>query len=277
LFLGSEGILGVITEAWMRVQDRPKWKASASVRFSAWPAAVDAVRAIAQAGLFPSNCRLLDAGEAATSAGVEDGSALLVLGFESGDHPLDAWIARAVECCTDHGGTVPDGIRSSSTEGAAGAWRSAFMRAPYGRDAIVALGCLADTFETAVTWDRFEELHRSVTTAVASALAAVCGGGTVTCRFTHVYPDGAAPYFTMLAPSDHGSQLAQWAEVKEVASDAVLGAGGTVTHHHAVGRDHRPWYDRQRPPLFADVLRAAKQTLDPAGILNPGVLVDPAS
>jgi alkyldihydroxyacetonephosphate synthase len=97
----------------------------------------------------------------------------------------------------------------------------------------------------------------------------------VTCRFTHVYPDGCAPYFTVLAPSGHGSQLAQWAEVKAAASEALLGAGGTITHHHAVGRDHRPWYDRQRPELFAAALGAAKAELDPAGILNPGVLIDP--
>ena len=275
LFLGSEGILGIITEAWMRLQDRPIWRASASARFASFSEGVAAARAVAQAGLFPANCRLLDAGEAATSAGVTDGSSVLVLGFESADHPLDAWIARAVECCTDHGGTVPEGIRSSASEGTAGAWRSSFLRAPYGRDAMVAMGCIAETFETAVTWDRFDALHATVTAAVGSALAEVCGGGTLTCRFTHVYPDGCAPYFTVLAPSAHGSQLAQWAEVKAAASDAILAAGGTITHHHAVGRDHRPWYDDQRPPLFAAALQAAKHVLDPHGVLNPGVLIDP--
>jgi alkyldihydroxyacetonephosphate synthase len=274
LLLGSEGILGVITEAWMRIQDRPRYKASAGVRFGSLGAGVAAARAVAQAGLFPSNCRLLDQGEAATSAGISDGTALLVLGFESADHPLEPWISRAVECCADHGGSVPDGIRASSTEGAAGTWRSAFLRAPYGRDAIVALGCIAETFETAVTWAGFEALHADVTETVTSALEKVCGGGTVTCRFTHVYPDGPAPYFTVLAPSHHGDQIAQWQEVKAAASDAVLAHGGTITHHHAVGRDHRPWYDRQRPEPFAAALRAAKGALDPAWILNPGVLVD---
>jgi alkyldihydroxyacetonephosphate synthase len=222
---------------------------------------------------------------------VTDGSSVLVLGFESADHPLDAWINRAVECCADHGGTVPEGIRSSASqgpasqgpasqgsarEGTAGAWRSSFLRAPYGRDTMVALGCIAETFETAVTWDRFDDLHASVTSAVETALAKVCGGGTVTCRFTHVYPDGGAPYFTVLAPSRHGSQLEQWSEVKAAAAEAILAAGGTITHHHAVGRDHRPWYDEQRPALFAGALRAAKRSLDPHGVLNPGVLIDPA-
>jgi alkyldihydroxyacetonephosphate synthase len=274
LLLGSEGILGVITEAWMRIQDRPRFKASAGVHFTSLDAGVAAARAVAQAGLFPTNCRLLDRGEAATSAGVTDDTALLVLGFESADHPLEAWISRAVECCADHGGSVPDGVRASSAEGATGVWRSAFLRAPYGRDAMIALGCVAETFETAVTWAGFEALHVGVTEAVSSALARICGGGTVTCRFTHVYPDGPAPYYTVLAPSRHGDQIAQWQEVKAAASEAVLARGGTITHHHAVGRDHRPWYDRQRPELFASALRAAKGALDPAWILNPGVLVD---
>src|SRR3954454_20393205 len=197
LFVGSEGILGIITEAWMRVQDRPTFRASASVMFPTFAEGVAAVRAVSQAGLFPSNCRLLDPGEAAASAGVHDGGALLVLGFESADHALEPWVARAVECCTDHGGTVPDGVRSSSGEGAAGAWRNAFLRAPYGRDAMVAMGCVADTFETAVTWDAFTKLHHQAIEAAERALRDICGGGTVTCRFTHVYPDGCAPYFTI--------------------------------------------------------------------------------
>ncbi|HZN12760.1 MAG TPA: FAD-binding oxidoreductase [Acidimicrobiales bacterium] len=275
MFLGSEGILGVITEAWMRVQDRPTFRGSAAVRFASFDDGVAATRAVSQAGLFPANCRLLDPGEAMTSAGVVDGSALLVLGFESADHPVDAWIARAVELCADHGGSVPEGIRSSSGEGAAGAWRSSFLRAPYGRDAMVAMSVIADTFETACTWSAFPALHAGVVEAVERVLGDVCGGGWVTCRFTHVYPDGPAPYFTFLAPGRAGSELSQWDEIKRAASDAVIAHGGTITHHHAVGRDHRPWYDRQRPDGFAAALRAAKSALDPANILNPGVLIDP--
>jgi alkyldihydroxyacetonephosphate synthase len=102
-----------------------------------------------------------------------------------------------------------------------------------------------------------------------------CGGGTVTCRFTHVYPDGPAPYYTILAPARRGDELEQWDEIKGAAADAVIAAGGTITHHHAVGRDHRPWYERQRPEPFAQALRAAKSALDPSGVLNPGVLIDP--
>ncbi len=143
---------------------------------------------------------------------------------------------------------------------------------PYLRDALLRLGVISDTFETAMTWDRFAALHAEVTGAVREALGGPC---RVTCRFTHVYPDGPAPYFTVLAPARRGDEVEQWDRVKAAASDAMLRAGGTITHHHAVGRDHRPWYDLQRPDPFAAALRAAKAALDPAGVLNPGVLVDP--
>jgi alkyldihydroxyacetonephosphate synthase len=112
-------------------------------------------------------------------------------------------------------------------------------------------------------------------TAAGAAVEEICGGGRVTCRFTHVYPDGPAPYFTVLAPARRGAELEQWDAIKRVAADAVIAGGGTITHHHAVGRDHRPWYDRQRPEPFAKALTAAKAALDPKGILNPGVLIDP--
>jgi alkyldihydroxyacetonephosphate synthase len=141
---------------------------------------------------------------------------------------------------------------------------------------------LSDTFETAITWDRFGEFHASVTDAAARAIAEVCGAPPagpgsprLSCRFTHVYPDGPAPYYTVLAPAKRGGEIEQWDEIKAAASEAVIAAGGTITHHHAVGRDHRPWYDRQRPDRFADALRAAKRAVDPSGILNPGVLIDP--
>ncbi len=111
---------------------------------------------------------------------------------------------------------------------------------------------------------------------VRSAVREVCGAGTVTCRFTHVYPDGPAPYFTILAPARRGAELEQWAQIKQVAADAVIAGGGTITHHHAVGRDHREWYDQQRPEPFATGLRGAKAAIDPTGALNPGVLIDPS-
>ena len=280
LFIGSEGTLGIITEAWMRLQDRPTRRANASVRFASFAAAVRAVRALSQSGLEPANCRLLDPGEAATSAGGSGSEAILVLGFESADHDLDAWMERAAELCRDHGGQVPEGATRTRTDGAAtregnaGTWRSSFIGAPYLRDALVSIGVLAETFETAVTWDLFPRLHARVMTEVRDALVRVCGAGTITCRFTHVYPDGPAPYYSLLAPVKRGSELEQWGEVKRVASEILDAEGATSTHHHAVGRDHRPGYDRERPEPFARALRAAKRELDPGWILNPGVLFD---
>ena len=280
LFIGSEGTLGVISEAWLRLQDRPTRRANASVRFASFAAGVAAVRALSQSGLEPANCRLLDPGEAMTAAGGDGKHALLVLGFESADHELDAWMRRAAELCRDHGGELPDeAIRTrtdsaATREGGAGAWRNSFINAPYLRDALVSIGILAETFETAITWDRFERLHARLMKEVLDALVRICGAGTLTCRFTHVYPDGPAPYYSLLAPTRRGAELEQWEEVKKVASDILSAEGATITHHHAVGRDHRAWYDRERPDGFARALRAAKAELDPAWVLNPGVLFD---
>jgi alkyldihydroxyacetonephosphate synthase len=282
MLIGSEGTLGVITEAWMRVQAAPRFKESAGVTFDSFESGAEAVRALSQSGLHPSNCRLLDGDEAAltgalpAAAGGDRRPALLVLGFESADHELGAWMGRALELCEDHGGQPADGGRPAADPpergSSEGAWRDAFLQAPYLRDTLIAAGVFAETFETAVTWDRLSELVRTVKERAREALG---GEGTVTCRLTHVYPDGAAPYFTVLAPARRGDELAQWDEVKTAISEVILAGGGTITHHHAVGRDHRPWYDRQRPDPFAEALRAAKAAVDPAGILNPGVLIDP--
>ncbi len=272
MLVGSEGILGVITEAWVRVLPRPTHRRSAGVRFRTFGAGAEAVRALSQSGLHPSNCRLIDAREAALTMAGDGDHALLVLGFESADHELDAWMERALALCHEHGGSGSE--QQGGGGGAVGAWREAFLRAPYLRDTFVAMGVVSETFETAITWERFEGFHRAVTTAAQDAVRDVCGAGTVSCRFTHVYPDGPAPYFTVLAPARRGEELDQWAAIKSAASDAIIAGGGTITHHHAVGRDHRPWYDRQRPEPFARALRGAKAAVDPAGILNPGVLID---
>lgn len=273
LVIGSEGTLGVITEAWMRVRPRPTFRAGASILFEDFTRAVDATRAIAQSGLSPSNCRLLDAQEAMIN-GVGF-SAVLVLGFESADHPLDAWIDRAVAIAEAHGGTCPKGKTSGARPGDAGeSWRASFLKGPYLQDAMIRLGIIADTFETACTWRAFPALYEAVTTTMREGLQRVCGGGLVTCRFTHVYPDGPAPYFTFLGRAKKGGELEQWGELKKLAGDALAKAGGTITHHHAVGRTHRPWYDLERPALFATALRAVKRELDPVGLLNPGVLID---
>jgi alkyldihydroxyacetonephosphate synthase len=303
LWIGSEGALGVIVEAWMRLQDRPRFRASAAVRFAGeegFARGAEAVRRLGQSGLYPSNCRLLDPLEAANSGAGGGEEALLLLAFESADHPLDAWIARALELCADAGGLPPpDGpqLRSGDAEepaarreggggaaawrrqagggAAAAVWRSAFLNAPYLRDLLARASVVSETFETAIPWNRFSEFHAGVSRAVTDAVRRVCGSGTLACRFTHVYPDGPAPYYTVMAPGRRGGELEQWDEIKAAATEAVVALGGTITHHHAVGRDHRPGYDRQRPELFARALLAAKSALDPAGVLNPGVLLDP--
>jgi alkyldihydroxyacetonephosphate synthase len=280
LMLGSEGTFGVITEAWMRLQDRPRFRASGVARFDSFDAGAEATRALAQSGLWPSNCRLLDATEALISS-TGDGSAhLLLVGFESGDHPVEGALSRAATIVADHGGSLEmrspgHGRENNTRRDAADRWRSAFLRAPYLRDALVTLGLISETFETAVTWDRFKPFVDRIRLATEQALRSVgAWPGLVTCRLTHVYPDGAAPYFTVLAPAHRSGRLDQWSAVKAEVMDVIEAEGGTVTHHHSVGRDHRPGYDRQRPELFAAQLRAAKQAVDPDGMLNPGVLFD---
>ena len=277
LMIGSEGALGIITEAWMRLQDRPSHRASIGIRFADLYVGAEAVRAVSQAGLYPSNVRLLDPNEARITGAGDGRHALVVLAFESADHPVEPWMERALELCADHGGTFdreaasrPDPQRS----GAAGAWRDAFIRMPYFRELLTAVAVINFTFETSITWDRFRDFHDRVKAATEGAIREATGrAGIVTCRFTHVYPDGPAPYFTIHARSRHGAVLEQWKHIKDKASDAVIEHGGTITHHHAVGRDHMPWYERQRPALFGAALAGAKARLDPAGILNPGVVI----
>ena len=305
MLLGSEGALGVITEAWVRVQERPRFKLSCGVAFDSFAAGAEAVRELSQSGLNPSNCRLLDEAESALTHAGPPGKALLVLGFESAHHRMDDSMEVALEVVRAHGGEPgevrrreeqrgghtseqpgPGAVRANPPpegEGTdpVGAWRHAFLAAPYLRDTFVACGVLSDTFETAITWDRFSDFHQRVMETARRAIAEACGSAPdgegsprLSCRFTHVYPDGPAPYYTVLCPASRGGEVEQWDEIKAAVSETVIDAGGTITHHHAVGRDHRPWYDRQRPDPFAEALRGAKRSIDPGGILNPGVLVD---
>lgn len=251
LLLGSEGALGVITRAWLRVMPQPAYTCAASLRFPDFPAGCDAIRELMHAGLAPSNCRLIEGAEAPGG----EARPLLILGFEGGVDPTSL-LAAALVICRRHGG-------EEQNAGGDREWRASFLQAPYLRDTLVSLGILAETFETAITWDRLPGLVDEVRLACP---------GRVTCRLTHVYRDGAAAYFTVLAPVERGEEVATWDAVKRRVSDVLIGAGATITHHHAVGRDHVPWYAQQRPEIFGAVLSAAKATVDPRGILNPGVL-----
>ncbi len=283
LICGSEGILGIVTAAWMRLQSVPRHRASATVRFDGFAPGAEAVRLVARSGLNPANCRLLDPGEALLN-GIGDGrSALLVLGFESADHPQQANLSRALEICAGAGGETRRGKaeagRGGQEEGgrdaAANAWRQAFLRMPFYREVLVPHGMIVDTFETACTWSAFPDFHARITAGIGEAIRRTTGrDGEITCRFTHVYPDGPAPYYTFYAVSSPERMLAHWREIKLAANALVVDGGGTATHHHGVGRDHRPsGYDRERPAVYAEMLSGAKRAVDPRGILNPGVLL----
>ena len=281
MVIGSEGILGIITEAWMRIQARPQYRATAGVTFPSWEAGYEATRKIVQAKLWPANLRLLDPELARDGAGMDGTRALLIIGFESAELPQGWPVQQAVDMARDAGGSVDDAdimISDGSGEptgrgGAVGAWRDAFI--PSGGGLTAGLGMVGGTVETSITWDRWPEFDAHVRGEMMKALNEVCGGGTLNCRFTHVYTDGPAPYYSYAGLYRAGDADAQQAAIKQAASDAIMAAGGTITHHHAVGRQHRPWYDQQRPEPFAAALRAAKRAVDPNGVLNPGVLIDP--
>ncbi|MFD1514670.1 FAD-binding oxidoreductase [Halomarina rubra] len=291
--LGSEGAFGVITEGWVRVQPRPEHRSKATVRFDDFWDGVEATREVVQARHSPANCRLLGPYEAMLNELADDGSSLLLLGFESLDGPTDEQLERALAICGDHGGEWDDPTHEgpdtatggedgggADDEGdaadrsdAAGEWRNSFFEAPYRFNTLVSVGVLVDTFETAVTWDRFPDLHETVRRRVTEAMREECGAGFLSCRFTHVYPDGPAPYYTLLAPADPGNEVEQWRRIKQTASDTLDAFGATSTHHHAVGRVHREHYHREIPDSYLDALRSMKRTLDPEGIMNPGALL----
>ncbi|MCS5658532.1 MAG: FAD-binding oxidoreductase, partial [Dehalococcoidia bacterium] len=214
--------------------------------------------------------------------GLDGAQALLVIGFESSDVPQGDFMRQAVAIARDAGGKVDDDNiiisdepgRATGREGSVGAWRDSFINAPYQRNITTGLGLVEDTLETAVTWDQWPKLDAAVREAIQNAMNHSCRGGTVTCRFTHVYPDGPAPYFTFSGFGQRGGELEAHQEIKRAASEAIMATGGTITHHHAVGRLHKPWYQGESPDLFLEVLRAAKGRVDGRGVMNPGVLFD---
>ena len=215
--------------------------------------------------------------------------ALLILGFESNELPQDENIRQAVAIARDAGGSIDEadirisspGTRSDESagdtgrQGAVGAWRNAFLGAPYQRNITTGLGLVAETLETAITWERWPAMDDMVRGALQDTLDRVCGGGIGIVPLSPTFtPTAQRPTTPGREWGRRGAELEMYAEIKQAASDAIMAAGGTITHHHAVGRLHRPWYDQQRPDLFAEALRAAKRALDPNGVLNPGLLVD---
>ncbi len=244
LWLGSEGTLGVITEAWIRLHARPRYRSSATVKFDDFLTGTRAVRALSQSKLYPVNCRLVSSMEA-VSMGLGDGrNAMLLLGFESEHYSQHDAMAKALAVCREHGGRYNrrkvTHTESRVRSGAAGNWRNNFIKAPYIRDIMATKGMVTETFETAVTWNQFEAFHQAVIDAAQRAFDKHCRGrGMITCRFTHIYPDGPAPYYSIVAWSEPGLQLETWDAIKASVSDAII----EQRRHH-----HPPPCRRPRPP-----------------------------
>ena len=279
LAIGSEGIMGIITEASMRLQDRPTFRSSTTVEFEKYDDSLNALKEISQSGLFPSNCRLLDSNEALFNGAGDGTKHLLILAFESADHDKSYSLDRALELADMNNGMyerspqTPEAHRSGSS----GNWRNSFIRAPYLRESFTRRGIIQDTFETSITWDRASDFISEVKELTSKEILKITGKPSlVTCRITHSYPDGLAPYFTFGAFATPKTMIDVWKDIKLATNEICVSKQGTVTHHHAVGRDHRPYgYDNQSPELFREVLKSTKATLDPRGIMNPGVLIDP--
>ena len=278
--IGSEGIMGIITEASMRLQDRPIYRSSATVEFESYQDALNALRQISQSALFPSNCRLLDSNEALLNGAGDGTMHLLILSFESADHDKTLALQRALEISLDNKGLYEppkEHSEDSHRSGSSGNWRNSFIKAPYLRESFTRRGIIQDTFETSITWDRSLDFIEDIKIKTSKVIQKITGKQSlITCRITHSYPDGLAPYFTFGAYATPETMIEVWKDIKLATNEICNSMGGTVTHHHAVGRDHRPnGYDKQRPDLFNKVLISAKSTLDPKGIMNPGVLIDP--
>jgi alkyldihydroxyacetonephosphate synthase len=281
LVIGSEGTLGILTEAWMRIQKRPLFRATAGVVFASWEEGYTATRHIAQAKLWPANLRLLDPSEAGRAAGLDGKQTLLIIGFESADVPQGSFINLAVDIAREFGGQIKDDDinisdgsgQTTGREGAVGNWRSSFIGVNAGMTN--GLGLIGDTFETAITWDKWPEFDAQIRSRVGKVLREVVGdAASLSCRFTHIYPDGPAPYYTFSGMGTPGGEAEQWRTIKDAANEALISCGGTITHHHSVGRMHAEGWSKQRPELFESALRAAKKSVDPKSILNPGVLFE---
>ena len=270
LVLGSEGAFGVITSVTVRVRRLPTVKVYDGWRFDSFAQGSAALRDLAQSGTAPTVLRLSDENETAINlakpdqvGGESDGGALMVVGFEGDQRTVDARRALVTERLEVSGGRALG-------EETGQAWAAGRFHGPYLRDSLLDAGVLVETLETATFWSNLPRLYAAVTEAITGALDG--DSPLVLCHVSHVYETGASLYFTVAA-RQRDDVLAQWAAAKAAACDAIIASGATITHHHAVGRDHRPWLAEEIGPVGVEVLRAVKQRLDPRGVLNPGVLV----
>jgi alkyldihydroxyacetonephosphate synthase len=283
LALGSEGTLGVITELRLRVRPRARACEYEGWSFRSWAAGLAGLQRLARHGLLPDVVRLSDPDESRATLLMAGGAGaralrgslrarrrgdgcLLVVGWE-GLPTLVRARRKAASSVLREDGAVRLGARVGES------WRRHRFDAPYLRDRLLDAGLLVETLETAATWSALPTVYDAVRRALRGALT---GGGRrplVMSHVSHGYPTGASLYVTVLADRDDDLPIQQWLSAKRAATDALLAAGGTLSHHHAVGADHRPWLEREIGPLGVEVLRAVKQRLDPNGICNPGVLL----
>jgi alkyldihydroxyacetonephosphate synthase len=285
LIVGSEGVLGVIPEVTVRVRPAPAVR-----RYEAWmcesfEAGAEIVRALAQGPGLPQVIRISDEEETAGSLALSGprgragrlfdrylglrgrrGGALTIVGFEGEEESVARRRALTVRALRD-GGAAYLG------QAAGRSWEHGRYNGPYLRDTLMGMGAMVETLETSHTWSRLGELHGAVAAAIHRALDAQGTPGLVWCHLSHAYADGASLYFTFVSRARRGAELEQWAEVKRAACEAIVAHGATITHHHAVGRDHVPYMRAEVGETGLDVLRAVKQQLDPAGIMNPGKLL----
>lgn len=269
LFLGSEGAFGVITEVTVRVRPLPEVKEYEGWQWPSFAAGADAMRALAQGDLMPTVLRLSDENETAINLARPDaiggegaGGCLMIVGYEGTPAAVAAKKAAVTAALTDLGGTA---LGAEPGE----AWAAGRFNAPYLRDSLLDVGVLVETLETVTFWSNRERLY----TAVKSALESALGEGTmVLCHISHTYATGCSLYFTVAA-AGFEQPLERWLKAKAAANDAIVASGASITHHHAVGTDHRGWLTPEIGEVGVAVLRAVKRELDPAGILNPGVLI----
>jgi alkyldihydroxyacetonephosphate synthase len=271
LFLGSEGTLGIITSVAVRVHPRPERTDVEAWAVPSFVDSVDLVRRLAQDGPVPTMVRLSDETETAVGSSGASGC-LLLIGYES---PGSSSIPSPTSSPTSS--STVDRVGFSRDEATPLAlsvgdeWQHTRYQAPYLRDALLRIGVLAETLETATFWSALPGLYAGVRDALNTTLSGLGTPPVVLCHISHLYPTGASLYFTVVAKQTE-DPVAQWQAAKAAASRAILDHGGTITHHHAVGTDHAAAYAEEVGPIALAALRAVKRELDPRGILNPGVL-----
>jgi len=272
LVLGSEGTLGVITELTVAVDPAPAARVYEGWRLPSFPTGAAVLRRLAQDGPPATVLRLSDEAETALGlarpgalgADPAGGGCLAIIGWEGRPEDVEARRAATAAVVRAAGGEpVP---------GAGEGWAEGRYSAPYLRDALLDAGALVETLETATFWSRVPGLYAAVSAALRNSLTEQGSPPAILCHISHVYAAGASLYFTV-ACAQLPDPVAQWRRAKAAVGDAILGAGGSITHHHGVGSDHREHYAREVGPLGMEALRAVKRSLDPEGILNPGILL----